>query len=246
MKNRLFKRTVLSFLVVALSYSVPAKAEEFTKGDIEGIIREYIMENPELIIESFQAYQEKEKRKQQEALKEKLSGLKDQLAGMDVPMAGNPDGDVTIVEFYDYNCGYCKKAVGDIVKILETDKNVKVLFIDYPVLGASSQEAAKWALASAKQGKYYEYHVALMEFKGQKSEATLTSVAKSVGLDVDQLKKDAEDPAIAKTLQEFAMLARELGIRGTPAFIIGDDLSPGYIGYQGVKAGVEKARQNNE
>jgi protein-disulfide isomerase len=158
------------------------------------------------------------------------------------PTAGNPDGDVTVVEFFDYNCGYCKRALSDIMTIIGEDPNVRVVFIELPILGPGSTEAAKWAKASMAQGRYLEYHVALMEHRGRLNEAQLEMIAKKVGLDVDKLKEDKEADYVANQLDENIAMARTLGITGTPAFVIGEDLARGYVGLEALKQGIAQKR----
>lgn len=237
---------------IAFNYYTGAQAdknsgsgESFTKKEIQEIVKETISENPEIIVEAFQKYQKDQRQAQQEKQREQFLANKDELfEDNNSPTIGsdNPDA-VTIVEFFDYNCGYCKRAIGAVNKVIDTEENVRFIFKEFPILSESSELAAKYALAAEKQDKYLEFHTALMEFKGPKNEESLTKLAKDMGLDVNKLKKDANSEEVNKEIQETKALARKLGISGTPAFIIGDDLSPGYIPYEQMKAMIEKARK---
>jgi len=228
----------------------PAIAEDaFTPAQKEAlgpVIRDYLVKNPEVIVEALTEYQKKQASMEAMQFTERLSAHKGFLMDGGAPFAGNPKGDVTVVEFFDYNCGYCKKAVDDVVKLVEEDKNVKVVFHEMPILSPVSQDAARWALAAHKQGKYFEYHVALMKGGGARSVQTLESTAKDVGLDVAKMKKDADSKEVRDMVEQSVSVARDLGIRGTPAFIIGDMLAPGYLGLDAMKETVAKAREGSK
>lgn len=227
--------------------SVAKEEASYDKGEIEKIVREFLLENPDVVVEAIQNYQLKERERQELAFADELKNSAGELYGdAESPFAGNPDGDVTVVEFFDYNCGYCKKAAQDVIKLIETDKNVKVVFKEFPILSESSRDAARWALAANKQGKYFDYHLALMTATGPKNEATLERLAEKVGLDVKQMKKDADSKEVRAQLEKTQALARKLGISGTPAFIIGDKLSPGYIRHDVMQKAVEDVRAGNE
>ena len=160
----------------------------------------------------------------------------------DSPVIGNPDGDVVVVEFFDYRCGYCKKVVNDLRQVVESDGNIRLVMKEFPILGPESQLAARAALASAKQGRYEEFHFALMTARGQINEASIMAIAEDSGLDIDRLKQDMEGEEIDALLQKNFELAQSLGIRGTPAFVIGDELYPGALDLQSLKALITKAR----
>ena len=146
------------------------------------------------------------------------------------PVSGNPKGDVTLVEFFDYQCGYCKRSLKPVKDLLETDRQLRVVWKEFPILGPVSRFAARAAMASEKQGRYLEFHVAVMGSRGKLTEDRVMALAGSVGLDIQRLRRDMEDPAIENYLDETIRLARVLGIRGTPAFVIGDTLVPGVVG----------------
>ncbi len=237
---RTFIFAFMLFAAGTLSFTAQA---ETNKEEIEKIIHEYIMENPKLIMDSVEKYQREQYEAQMRQATEKFSDHKGYLTGKDVPSAGNPEGDITIVEFFDYNCGYCKKALPDVQKIIEADSNVRVTLIDMPILGPTSETASRWALAADKQGKYFEFHVALMNHKGGKDVKSLEKLATEVGLDVEQIKKDASSQDIDSAINKNRAIAQELGITGTPAFIINDSVQRGYIGFEAMKSIVESERE---
>ena len=143
------------------------------------------------------------------------------------PIAGNAKGDVTMIEFFDYNCGYCKKAFGDVAQAIEKDKQVKLVLKEFPILSKGSEEAARVALAAKMQGKYWEFHRAMLESQGQANEASALKVAEKLGLDMTKLKKDMASPEVKKEIDDTRKLATKMGIQGTPHFIVGDRIIPG-------------------
>ncbi len=213
------------------------------KTEMEGIIRTFILNNPEVLMESVNKMREREQQAQNESAQAALKSEIAFLTGPDMPDAGNKNGDVTIIEFFDYNCGFCKKAFTDsVAPAIEADKNLRFVFIELPILSDSSRLAAEWAMAAAEQGKYWEYHKALMNFKGPKTEETLTAEAQKIGLDVAKLKQDAKSQKVQDLLKKKTESAQKLAISGTPAFIVGDEIIRGFIPYDAMKPMIEKAR----
>ncbi len=239
-------RFALPLMMAALVLPTAAKAEMTAeqKKEVEALVHQYILENGGLLIESvnkFQAKQEEETNKEA-AVKAKalLETLK---KDKDVAFTGNPDGDVTVVEFFDYNCGYCKKAFEEIQSLLKDDKNVKIVLYDMPILGPDSLESAKWSLAAKKQDKYFAYHTALMNHQGGKDEATFKKLAEDAGLDADKLAKDKNDPAIEEEIKTHIQTAQELGIQGTPGFLINEKIFRGYIPYDVIQKTIADERK---
>ena len=214
------------------------------KDELGTIIKEYLMDNPEVIFKSIDAYRQKEKEMQQAKAKNAIKDNIKKLTESDAPSIGAEDADVVIVEFFDYNCGYCKRAVPDIQAVLEKDKKVRFVFQEMPILGPSSLTAAQWAKAAHNQGKYFDFHVALMEHRGAKDEAQLTKLAEKLGLDINKMKKDAGSDEVKNAIDAEVSLARQIGINGTPAFIVGEDLYPGYIGKDGLTGAIKEARKS--
>ena len=158
------------------------------------------------------------------------------------PVSGNPKGDVTLVEFFDYQCGYCKRSLKSVRDLLEADRQLRIVWKEFPILGPVSRFAARAAMASKKQGRYLEFHVAVMGSRGKLTEDRVMAIAGSVGLDVQRLHRDMEDPAIKNYLDEANPLAQVLCIRGTPAFVIGDTLVLGTVDGVRLKELIARAR----
>lgn len=161
------------------------------------------------------------------------------------PVGGNPDGDVTIVEFFDYRCGYCKKVLPSIVALLERDKKLRYVFKELPILSPESELAARAALAAWQQDKrkYLEFHTALMQAQGNLSERRILRLAGNAGLDAEKIAKNMKHPKVEEELKRNIALAEQLGIRGTPAFVIGDRLIPGAVDLSMLEKTVAEARQ---
>lgn len=140
----------------------------------------------------------------------------------EAPVMGNPKGDVTLVEFSDYNCGFCRKAAPDVASFLQSDPGVKLVVHEIPIFGEGSRYAAKAALAAQKQGKYTEFHRAMMGMKGSAEKASVLRIAREIGLDIKQLQRDMEDPAITAQIEQSLLLADQIGLSGTPSFVAGE------------------------
>ena len=246
-----FKKFTLSLGVCAAALMGAANlshAEGMTdaqKEEIQAIVKDYIMSNPQVILDAVEQYRMEQEKMMEKNAQESLGSYKEYFAREDITIAGNPEGDVTIVEFFDYNCGYCRKAFEDVVKIIEADPNVRVVLQEMPILSPSSKTMAQIALAAHAQGKYFEMHTALMDHKGNQSNETFFKLAESIGLDIEQLKKDMESEKVLAAIGKSGDMARTLGIRGTPGFIIGDEIYPGYIGLDAMKKAVADARKKN-
>ena len=236
---------VCALLAVALPCSITAA--EITPDQreaIEGIIHDYLMHNPDVLIEALRAAEDKASRdadaKAALVLKDRRGEVFDDPA---TPVGGNPQGNVTIVEFFDYRCPYCKQVQPSLQALLDQDHNLRFIYKEMPVLGAPSVTAAHAALAARLQGKYEAFHAAMMAIKGQITDDVVYQVAGSVGLDVDRLKRDMAAPEIDQALKANLALAKALDIRGTPGFIIGDRIVPGAIDLDALKDLVADARK---
>ena len=212
---------------------------------IEKHVRQYILNHPEIIAESIQKMQAREERESQERTRKNLVAMRDQLANDPTsPVGGNPNGDVTIVEFFDYRCAFCKRILPAITKVLKTDFKVRYVFKELPILGPDSVTAARAALAAWRinPAKYQKFHFALMESRGQLPETKVMAIAAKVGLGVDALKAAMRGPEIKKTIERNSKLAHVLGINGTPAFVIGNNLVPGAIDFATIQRLIANAR----
>lgn len=213
--------------------------------EIERIVRDYLKTHPEVIIEAAKALEAKDQEAQQQRAKAAIDANRDKLVNdPDSPAMGNPKGDVTVVEFFDYQCPYCKKMTAPLNDAMAKDGKLRVVFKEWPVLGPESLIAAKASLASQKQGKYKEFHHALMDTKGRLSESMIMSIAEKSGLDVKRLKKDMDAPDVQEELKQNQALAAALQLEGTPAFVIGSQMAPGAINADTLQAMIDAARKN--
>jgi len=212
--------------------------------EIEDIIKSYLVDkHPEVMVEGLQNVQKREQEKAESKSKEQVGANKDKIFNdPSSPVGGNPKGDVTVVEFYDYQCGYCKMSEESVERLLKEDKNVKFVYKDFPILGPVSGEAAKASMASIKQGKFQAFHDALMTKKEHITSDMIYQTAKDVGLDVEKLKKDMADSAINDAINKNLKLGQEIGVRGTPMFIVNDATFPGALQYEQLKQAVSDAR----
>jgi protein-disulfide isomerase len=142
-------------------------------------------------------------------------------------LAGDADGDITVVEFFDFNCGYCKRGLPEVQKLIQDDKKVRFVFKELPILSKGSEDAARVALAAKRQGKYWEFHQAMLGSKGQANEASGLKTAESLGLDMDKIKTDMASDGVKNELEDMKTLAKKIGVNGTPHFLVGDKSIPG-------------------
>jgi len=205
----------------------PSTFSAMQKKEIESIIKDYLINNPEVLMEAQNALEAKLDKVQSErmalAIKENAPELYRPAAS---PMI-NAKGDVPLIEFFDYNCGYCKKAFPEILQLLDKDKNLRVIFKEFPILAKGSEEASRVALAAKMQGKYWEFHRAMLQNQGPANEASALRVAEKLGLDMARLKKDMALPEVQQEIDATRALANKMGIQGTPHFIVGDKIIPG-------------------
>jgi protein-disulfide isomerase len=225
-----------------------AAAQDFSdqqEQEIGRIIKEYLIRNPEVIKEAIQELERRQLQAANEAAKKTIGERAKEIYQSEEDLVlGNAAGEVAVVEFFDYNCGYCKRAIPEIAKLIQSDKNVRVIIKEFPILGAGSIIAAKAALASRLQGKYAEFHVALTALEGVKDEESVVQVAKQLGLDVTKLKTDMESDGVAEVIRRNYSLAEALSISGTPSFIIDDALEPGYVSFDVLAQHIATVRQN--
>ncbi|MCJ7527573.1 MAG: DsbA family protein [Methyloceanibacter sp.] len=195
---------------------------------ITDMVHNYLTKNPELLVEMTNEL-DKRQAAEQAASQQKIIGENaDALFRSPLSYtAGNANGDVTVVEFFDYNCGFCKRALPEVVKLIETDGKVRVVLKELPIFGEESEAAAKAALAAGKQGKYFEMHQKLFLEPGKADKDKALRVAGELGLDVPRLEKDMEDPSVKQALDEAKELAQKLGLQGTPLYLIGDRVISG-------------------
>jgi protein-disulfide isomerase len=234
MKGRRFVVAALAALFAVVGIAAQASAQQnetlTDQAKTEQIIHDYLLAHPEVIVEAITKYQAQQEKATAERQARALIDRREELTrAPDSPVLGNPSGNVTVVEFFDYRCPYCKSVAAAFLDLYEKDGNVRFVLKEFPILGADSEFASKAALAAQKQGKYRDFHLAMMSFKGKMTSDDVRQLAAAVGIDVAKLEQDMQDPAIVETINRNYALAEALGIRGTPAFIIGDQLIPGAI-----------------
>ena len=227
--KKLLINITLLFVFFNLHLSIANSEDKLSKDELDKYIYEYIMENPEVILESV----DKLRQKMQENANLDDQFLKENFIEManntNIPFMGSDKPKVTIIEFFDYNCGYCKKSLDAITELLRSEFDLKVSFRDYPILSPSSRTAAKAALAAKKQGKYFAMHSALMSMQGNLNEDKIYKAASNLEINISKLKEDMNNIDIEQILQENEDLARKLNIRGTPTFIINGKLYAGAL-----------------
>lgn len=234
---------------LALSFATNRTASETapafatSKADIEKIVKNYLLENPEVIFDAVRQMEVKENEKRLSQMRE---GAKTHAAALfnesDAIITGNPNGDVTIVEFFDYRCGYCRKIVPEISQLLKQDGNIRMVLKEFPILSKESEFAARAAIAAHKQGKYWDFHLALMASEEINPDSIL-AMAKGVGLNIEKLMADMESPSTQEVIVRNHKLAQQLGIESTPAFYIGDVAYSGAMPLSELKAAVAAARK---
>lgn len=240
-------RLVLGALLVLLA--LPARAADpidpTRKAEVEQIIHDYFLAHPEFMVEVLRAAEAKMKDDKAEDAKGLIAAKQNELLhDASAPIAGNPDGDVTIVEFFDYRCPYCKQVEPSLETLIKEDGKIRVVYKEFPVLGPASVYASRIALAARKQGKYAAFHDAMMAKKGQITEDIVLAVAKAAGLDMDRIKVDMNAPEVNEIIARNKALASTLEIGGTPTFIIGDKLMPGAGDIDELRKMVESARKS--
>jgi len=256
-----FRNIFLCFLIagfLAATAAAPAGAQNMSpkasaespllkaeREKIESVVRDYILENPEIIIQAIQSLREREERDSRDRAQANLVKLQGELLNdPDTPVGANPKGDVTIVEFFDYRCGFCKRVFPDIVKLIDNDKNIRFVYKEFPILGPDSVTASKAGLAAwiLDKSKYEAFHKIMMVAKGALPESQVMSYAAKSGYDTKALKKIMQEPRINALIEKNFNLAKALDINGTPAFIIGNEVIRGAVDLKTLKTLVSQAR----
>lgn len=240
---------------LAGSLAAPAQAQEqslpggFSQDQAQGIeriVRDYLLANPEVLIDSLAKYQQQQNQAAEQSREQAILRRHAELAwDPATPVLGNPEGDVIVVEFFDYRCPYCKAVAPMVKEEVASDGNVRLIMKEFPILGPSSVQGARAALAAAMQGKYEAFHFALMTEPGDMSDAHIETVAGQVGLDVPRMRRDMKSQEIEDAINRNLALAEAIGIRGTPAFIIGKTLVPGAIDVETFRQLIAEAREQS-
>jgi protein-disulfide isomerase len=249
------KTVFAAALAIAIGgVTLPAAAQDATaapaggvsldqKGQIEKIVHDYLIAHPEVIKEAIIALQDKEDAEKADSQSQAVTAHKSQLfSDAATPVAGNPIGDVTLVEFFDYHCPYCKAVAEPLAQLLQEDKGVRLVLKEFPILGDDSKLASKAALAAAAQGKYWQFHQALLEHRGAFDMDSLKAIAAKVGIDTKKLVADMNDAKTEPLIEDNQKLADALDIGATPTFVIGNQVVEGAVPLDQLKALIKKAR----
>jgi protein-disulfide isomerase len=232
---------------VAAQDAPPMSRQAAELDDFEQRVREYLLENPEVIMEALRILEQRQRAAEAENLNRTIAERSEEILNDPAaPVGGNPSGDVTLVEFFDYNCPYCRRVAPTVVELEEADPDLRLVYKEFPILGSGSQFAARAALASRRQGKYVPFHNALMQAADQVTEETAMETAREVGLDTEQLRADMQDPAIQDAIARNLQLANALGITGTPSFVIGEEVVPGAVDLRTLQSLIARARREKE
>lgn len=195
---------------------------------IEQTVEAYLIKNPQILMQMSELLERQQAEEQTTKVKTAISENTEMIFRDNYGLeTGNPKGDVTIVEFSDYNCPYCKRALKDLTKLLGSDKNVRVVLKEFPIFGERSEGTARVAIAASKQGRYFEMHTALLKNRGQNTQKSALLLAEKLGLDMDKLKKDMATDEANNIIKETRELGNKLGINGTPFYLVGDRVIPG-------------------
>lgn len=249
---KLSPRFIAAVCAALLAIALPqaSRADEFSgtqRGEIERIVRDYLIAHPEVLQEAMAELEKRqtaaESEKHKVAVKQHAQAL---FSSPHQVVLGNSQGNVTFVEFFDYNCGYCKRAMDDMLTLMKGDSNLKVVLKEFPVLGPGSLEAAQVAVAVRMQDKtgkkYLEFHQKLLGGRGQANKALALAVAKDIGMNMAQMEKDLNSPEVKATMEESFKLAEALGLNGTPSYVIGSDVVIGAVGLPALREKINNAR----
>jgi protein-disulfide isomerase len=245
-------RLLAPALIALAAFGAPkvASAQSFTdvqRSDIETIVKNYLVAHPEVLEEAMNELTKRqaaaEDQKHQESIAKNANTIFNSPRGVTL---GNKDGDVTFVEFFDYNCGYCKRAMADMLDLLKNDRKLKVVLKEFPVLSEGSVDAAKVAVAVRMQDptgqKYLDFHQKLLGGRGPADKARAMAAAKDAGLDTAKIEKDMQSPEVKATIEENFKLAEDMGMNGTPSYVIGKQVVVGAVGLDGLKEKIDIAR----
>lgn len=245
---RLLVPALFAFALCAAPQAAPAQSfSDAQRGDIEKIVREYLIAHPEVLEEALNELSKRQvaadAAKHQASITKNADKIFNSPRGVTI---GNKDGDVTFVEFFDYNCGYCKRAMADMIEIMKADPKLKVVLKEFPVLSQGSVEAAQVAVAVRMQDptgkKYLDFHQKLLSGRGAADKSRALAAAKEAGLDMSKLEKDLGSPEVRATLEENLKLAESLGMNGTPSYVIGNQIVIGAVGVDTLREKISNAR----
>jgi len=248
-KRQMSYRSALAILAVAMVSALGGYGVALLGGNQEqrvtDLIEQHIAANPEIVLRAIQELRRREAEAKQDLARSNLAAFRAELTrDPRAPVGGNPEGDVTVVEFFDYNCPYCRAVKPALRELLAGDAGLRFVYKEFPILGESSQTAARAALAATRQGRatYERFHDALLGVQGQLANDDVFRIAERIGLDMARLRTDMEDPGIEAAIQANLDLASRLKITGTPAFVIGEAIIPGAVSLEELREAVSQAR----
>ena len=233
--KRFFLIFLMSLFYQEMIYSHVLKDQN----EFEELIENWIEKNPDKIRYALEMLQAREEKKEKEKNFVLLSDN-----SLD-PFFGNPNANITIYEFFDYNCGYCKSVLPTLLNVVKKDKNIKLIFKEFPILSETSLEAALYALAAQKQNLYFEFHTRIMEYRGRLNNDIFIKVANDIGLNIEMLKNDLDNKNIRMAIEKNRLIAKGFNINGTPTLIIGDKIIPGAINEQQLNELIKEIRDLN-
>jgi protein-disulfide isomerase len=253
MMKRYLRPLAVALVVLAAAMPTPdrARAQPFSseqRGEIEKIIRDYLLRNPELLQEVIQEMERRQAQadadKHREAIKQNAEAIFNSKRQI---VLGNPQGDVTMVEFFDYNCGFCRKALADKIELMKADPKLRLVLKEFPVLGEGSTQAAQVAVAVRMQDKtagkkYFEFHQKMFASRGQIDKARALAVVREIGFDAARAEKDMNSDEVRLTLEEGFKLAEALGINGTPTYVLNGQVVVGAVGVEKLREAINTAR----
>ncbi len=214
-------------------------SHEIKENEINQIIKKFIFKNPDLLEKSLVTYKNKKS-------KFKFLKILDQLKNIPNPKLSNSKSNITIYEFFDYNCGYCKSVMKDLIDIYEEDKQISIVFVELPILSKTSLDAALASLSAHKQKKYIDFHVNLMSHRGKINQKIITEVAEKINLDVNAFKKNILNSDLMNIIDKNREIAQKFKLRGTPAFIIGETVYPGALSKSEFKTAIKLERSKDK
>ncbi len=236
-------RTLTALGLLVAVQATPAVAQDPSRAEIEEVVRELLAREPELVIDAIRAYQARQEEQRSAQVAEAIASNRDALTSAAHPHLGSPDAEIAVVEFFDYRCSFCRRMVPRLDALLENHDDVRVVLIEFPVLGPDSLRAAQASLAVWRQApeRYAAFHAALMEADDLSAPA-LVALAEAHGLDGDRLVEDMQGDAVRERLMENQRLAQELGVEGTPAFVVGDRFMAGAVPLEQLEAAITDTR----
>jgi len=236
--------TMLVLIPLMALSALTVRAEDMSEQDVERIVRDYLLENPEVIVEAINVLQQREKAAEEAAASQKLSEFSNELVQSENdPVGGNPNGAITLVEFFDYNCGYCKRANGTLKALIEANPDLRVVYKEFPILTETSMTAARASLAlnALYPEKYEAFHRQLLEQRGSlQQDSQIWEAMAKLEVDVEAIKAEAEKDWVSETLANNRQLAQELNITGTPTFVVGDSILRGAYPQKDIQEAIDK------